>query len=33
MNSSAILVLIGGAIVRFALVYAGQLSGYGYTMM
>ena len=33
MNCSAILVLIGGAIVRFALVYAGQLSGYGYTMM
>ncbi len=33
MNSSAVLVLIGGAIVRFALVYAGQLSGYGYTMM
>jgi formate-dependent nitrite reductase membrane component NrfD len=33
MTTSAILVLIGGAIVRFALVYAGQLSGYGYTMM
>lgn len=34
MNTSAILVLVGGAIVRFALVYAGQLSGYGgYTMM
>ncbi|MCI5208520.1 MAG: hypothetical protein D3910_06950 [Candidatus Electrothrix sp. ATG2] len=33
MNSSAVLVLIGGAVIRFALVYAGQLSGYGYTMM
>ena len=35
MNSSAVLVLIGGLIIRFALVYAGQLSGYGntYTMM
>ena len=34
MNTSAILVLLGGAIVRFALVYAGQISGYGgYTMM
>ncbi|MCI5143037.1 MAG: hypothetical protein D3909_15170 [Candidatus Electrothrix sp. ATG1] len=28
MNSSAVLVLIGGAVIRFALVYAGQLSGY-----
>jgi formate-dependent nitrite reductase membrane component NrfD len=33
MNTSALLVLIGGAVVRFALVYAGQLSGYGYVMM
>jgi formate-dependent nitrite reductase membrane component NrfD len=33
MNSSAALVLIGGAVIRFALVYAGQLSGYGYVMM
>ncbi|XOF32755.1 MAG: NrfD/PsrC family molybdoenzyme membrane anchor subunit [Candidatus Electrothrix sp. YB6] len=33
MNTSAVLVLIGGLIVRFALVYAGQLSGYGYAMM
>jgi formate-dependent nitrite reductase membrane component NrfD len=29
MNASAILVLLGGVIIRFALVYAGQLSGYG----
>lgn len=28
MHFSAALVLIGGAIIRFALVYAGQLSGY-----
>ncbi|MCI5128829.1 MAG: hypothetical protein D3907_10100 [Candidatus Electrothrix sp. AUS3] len=34
MNTSALLVLLGGAVIRFALVYAGQLSGYGnYTMM
>lgn len=33
MDSSAVLVLIGGAVIRFALVYAGQLSGYGYAMM
>jgi len=29
MNASAVLVLLGGLVVRFALVYAGQLSGYG----
>jgi formate-dependent nitrite reductase membrane component NrfD len=29
MNASAVLVLIGSAVVRFAMVYAGQLSGYG----
>lgn len=29
MNASAVLVLIGGAVIRFAVVYAGQLSGYG----
>lgn len=29
MNASAVLVLIGGAVIRFAIVYAGQLSGYG----
>ncbi len=29
MNTSAVLVLVGGLVVRFALVYAGQLSGYG----
>ncbi len=28
MNFSALLVLVGGAVIRFALVYAGQLSGY-----
>jgi formate-dependent nitrite reductase membrane component NrfD len=28
MNFSAVLVLVGGAVIRFALVYAGQLSGY-----
>ncbi len=33
MNVSAVLVLVGGAVIRFALVYAGQLSGYGYAMM
>ncbi|MCI5221747.1 MAG: hypothetical protein D3924_03495 [Candidatus Electrothrix sp. AR4] len=32
MNASAILVLVGGAVIRFALVYAGQLSGYGIVM-
>jgi protein NrfD len=29
MNASAVLVLLGGLVIRFALVYAGQLSGYG----
>lgn len=29
MHFSAVLVLVGGAVIRFALVYAGQLSGYG----
>jgi len=29
MNASAVLVLIGSAVIRFAMVYAGQLSGYG----
>ncbi len=29
MNASAVMVLIGGLVIRFALVYAGQLSGYG----
>jgi len=29
MNASAVMVLLGGLVVRFALVYAGQLSGYG----
>lgn len=29
MNASAVLVLLGGVVIRFALVYAGQLSGYG----
>jgi formate-dependent nitrite reductase membrane component NrfD len=29
MNASAVLVLVGGLVIRFALVYAGQLSGYG----
>ncbi len=33
MNASAILVLLGGLVVRFALVYAGQLSGYGVGIM
>lgn len=28
MNVSAILVLLGGVVVRFALVYAGQLSSF-----
>ena len=28
MNASAILVLLGGLVIRFAMVYAGQLSGY-----
>jgi protein NrfD len=28
MNFSALLVLVGGVVIRFALVYAGQLSGY-----
>jgi formate-dependent nitrite reductase membrane component NrfD len=28
MNASAVLVLIGSGIIRFAMVYAGQLSGY-----
>jgi len=32
MNASAILVLVGGLVIRFALVYAGQLSGYGSVM-
>jgi len=32
MNTSAVLVLMGGLVVRFALVYAGQLSGYGSMM-
>ncbi len=32
MNASAVLVLLGGLVVRFALVYAGQLSGYGSMM-
>lgn len=32
MNTSAVLVLIGGAVIRFAMVYAGQLSGYGIVM-
>jgi len=29
MNASAVLVLTGSAVIRFAMVYAGQLSGYG----
>lgn len=29
MNASAVLVLIGSAVIRFAMVYAGQISGYG----
>lgn len=29
MNASAVLVLVGSAVIRFAMVYAGQLSGYG----
>ncbi len=32
MNASAVLVLVGGLVIRFALVYAGQLSGYGSLM-
>ncbi|MCI5144418.1 MAG: hypothetical protein D3923_02580 [Candidatus Electrothrix sp. AR3] len=32
MNASAVLVLLGGVVIRFALVYAGQLSGYGIVM-
>lgn len=32
MNASAILVLMGGAVIRFVMVYAGQLSGYGTVM-
>ncbi|WP_417914745.1 NrfD/PsrC family molybdoenzyme membrane anchor subunit [Candidatus Electronema sp. JM] len=29
MNASAVLVLVGSAVIRFAMVYAGQISGYG----
>ncbi|WP_417911255.1 NrfD/PsrC family molybdoenzyme membrane anchor subunit [Candidatus Electronema sp. PJ] len=29
MNASALLVLLGSVVIRFAVVYAGQLSGYG----
>ena len=32
MNTSAVLVLMGGVVIRFALVYAGQISGYGIVM-
>lgn len=32
MNASAVLVILGGLVVRFALVYAGQISGYGGVM-